>query len=69
MEYIDRARKAQQIFEKCNQEQVDEAVRVVGKAVYDHGEELLCMAVDETGMGSTNKVMKNKGRPWRCGTS
>ncbi|HHU18387.1 MAG TPA: aldehyde dehydrogenase family protein [Clostridiales bacterium] len=63
MEYIDRARKAQQIFEQCNQEQVDEAVRVVGKAVYDHGEELARMAVDETGMGKyEDKVMKNKGK-------
>lgn len=63
MEYIDRARKAQQIFEKCNQEQVDEAVRLVGKAVYDNGEELARMAVDETGMGKyEDKVMKNKGK-------
>ena len=62
-EFIDRARKAQQIFEDSTQEQVDEAVRVVGKAVYDHGEELARMAVDETGMGDyDDKVMKNKGK-------
>lgn len=62
-EYIERGRKAQQEFEKMTQEQVDEACRLVGKAVYDHSEELARMAVDETGMGDyDDKVMKNKGK-------
>jgi len=67
MEYvsviIDRARKAQKIFETYSQEQVDEVVRAVGKAVYDNGEELARMAIDETHMGSyEDKVLKNKGK-------
>lgn len=60
---IERARKAQQEFEKYTQEQVDQVVRAVGKAVYDNGEELARMAVDETKMGNyEDKVMKNKGK-------
>ena len=60
---IDRARKAQQVFESYTQDQVDQVVRAVGKAVFDNGEELAKMAVDETGMGNyEDKVMKNKGK-------
>lgn len=60
---INKGRKAQQAFEAYNQEQVDQVVRAVGKAVYDNGEELARMAVDETGMGNyEDKVMKNKGK-------
>lgn len=67
MEYVsglvEKARIAQQEFEKYNQEQVDAAVRAVGKAVYDKGAELARMAVDETHMGSyDDKVLKNKGK-------
>ncbi len=60
---IDRARKAQKVFETYSQEQVDQVVRAAGKAVYDHGEELAKMAVEETNMGSyEDKIMKNKGK-------
>lgn len=60
---ISKGRKAQQEFETYQQEQVDQVVRTVGKAVYDNGEELARMAVDETGMGNyEDKVMKNKGK-------
>ena len=67
MEYVstivDQARKAQKIFETYTQEQVDEVVRAVGKAVYDNGEELARMAIDETHMGDyEDKVLKNKGK-------
>lgn len=62
-EIISKGRKAQQEFEKYSQEQVDEVVKAVGKAVYDYGEELARMAVDETKMGSfEDKIMKNKGK-------
>ncbi len=62
-EIIEKARKAQKEFEKYSQEQVDLVVRAVGKAVYDNGEELAKMAVEETKMGSyEDKVMKNKGK-------
>lgn len=62
-EIINKGRKAQQVFETYNQEQVDQVVRAVGKAVYDNGEELARLAVDETGMGSfEDKIMKNKGK-------
>jgi len=62
-EIIDKARKAQKIFETYSQKQVDEVVKAVGKAVYDNGEELARMAVEETGMGNyDDKVLKNKGK-------
>ena len=60
---VEKARKAQEVFETYNQEQVDEVVRAVGKAIYDRGEELARMAVDETHMGCyEDKIMKNKGK-------
>ena len=60
---ISKGKKAQQVFETYNQEQVDQVVRAVGKAVYDNGEELARLAVDETGMGNfEDKIMKNKGK-------
>ncbi|MDR2295708.1 MAG: succinate-semialdehyde dehydrogenase, partial [Clostridiales Family XIII bacterium] len=63
-ELISKARAAQKIFEEYPQERVDEAVRAIGKAVYDNAELLARMAVDETGMGNyEDKVMKNKGKP------
>lgn len=62
-EIINKARKAQKEFEKYSQEQVDQVVRAVGKAVYDNGEELARIAVDETHMGNyEDKIMKNKGK-------
>jgi succinate-semialdehyde dehydrogenase len=63
-ELIDKARVAQKIFEDYPQEKVDEAVRAIGKAVYDNAEMLAQMAVEETGMGNyEDKIMKNKGKP------
>lgn len=60
---IEKGRKAQREFESYNQEQVDQVVRAAGKAVYDNGEELARLAVDETGMGNfEDKIMKNKGK-------
>lgn len=62
-EIISKGRTAQQEFEAYTQEQVDQVVRAVGKAVYDNGEELARLAVDETGMGNyEDKVLKNKGK-------
>ena len=62
-EFIVRARKAQAIFETFSQEQVDQAVRAIGKAVYDSGEELAQLAVSETGMGIVeDKIAKNKNK-------
>jgi succinate-semialdehyde dehydrogenase len=61
---IEKARAAQKIFEGYSQEQVDAAVRAIGKAVYDEAEPLAKMAVEETGMGNYNdKILKNKGKP------
>jgi succinate-semialdehyde dehydrogenase len=60
---IEKSRIAQKEFETYSQEQVDEIVKLVGKAVYDNGEELARLAVDETKMGNyDDKVMKNKGK-------
>ena len=50
-ELVAKARTAQEAFAKLSQEDVDKAVRAIGKAVYDHAEELAHMAVDETRMG------------------
>jgi succinate-semialdehyde dehydrogenase len=60
-EYIERARVAQAAFEKLSQEEVDKAVRAIGKVVYDNAEFLAEIAVDETGMGNVaDKIAKNK---------
>ena len=59
--YIERARKAQAEFEKMSQEQVDLAVKTIGKVVYDNAEYLAEIAVEETGMGNVpDKIAKNK---------
>ncbi|MCQ4636822.1 aldehyde dehydrogenase family protein [Anaerovorax odorimutans] len=59
--YIERARKAQAEFEKMSQEQVDQAVKTIGKVVYDNAEFLAEIAVEETGMGNVpDKIAKNK---------
>ena len=62
-ELIDRSRAAQQEFERYSQERVDEAVRAIGKKIYDCGLELAELAVEETGMGQVaDKVVKNQGK-------
>ena len=61
--YIDRARVAQAEFENYSQEQVDKAVRAIGKAVFDAAEPLARLAVDETRMGKyEDKIAKNAGK-------
>lgn len=58
-----KARAAQAVFAGYTQEEVDRAVRAVGKAVYDNGEELAKMAVEESHMGEyEDKILKNKGK-------
>ncbi|MGL5328080.1 MAG: aldehyde dehydrogenase family protein [Peptostreptococcaceae bacterium] len=60
---IESARVAQKEFETYSQEKVDECVRAIGKAIYDNGEMLARMAVDETRMGVyEDKIVKNKGK-------
>lgn len=60
---VDRARSAQQEFETYSQEQVDKAVRAIGKIIYDNGEMLAKMAVEETRMGKyEDKIVKNKAK-------
>lgn len=60
-EYIQRARIAQEAFEKMSQEEVDSAVKAIGKVVYDNAEYLAEIAVEETGMGNVpDKIAKNK---------
>ncbi|MCR8744405.1 aldehyde dehydrogenase family protein [Romboutsia lituseburensis] len=63
LQLINKARIAQREFEKYSQNQVDEAVRAIGKSIYDNGEMLARMAVDETKMGVyEDKIVKNKGK-------
>ncbi len=60
---VEKARKAQKIFETYPQETVNQAVRAIGKVVYDNAEMLARMAVDETGMGNyESKIAKCKGK-------
>ena len=47
-ELIEKSHIAQKKFEKYSQEQVDQAVRTIGKSVYDNGELLARLAFDET---------------------
>lgn len=59
--YIERARIAQKEFEKMSQEQVDRAVQIIGKVVYDNAQYFAEIAVEETGMGNVeDKYAKNK---------
>ena len=51
-ELIAAARKAQEEFATYPQEKVDAAVRAIGKAVYEHAEELANLAVEATRMGN-----------------
>ena len=67
---VDAARAAQKEFEKMSQEQVDAAAKAIGKAIYDHAEELAKMAVEETRMGRVDSKIakcKNKSKStwWR----
>ena len=60
---INKARDAQRIFEGYSQQSVDTAVRAIGKAIFDNGDMLARMAVDETGMGKyEDKILKNTGK-------
>lgn len=59
--YIERARIAQKEFEKMSQEQVDRAVQIIGKVVYDNAQYFAEIAVKETGMGNVeDKYAKNR---------
>ncbi|OUO59685.1 succinate-semialdehyde dehydrogenase [Collinsella sp. An271] len=62
-EFIERARVAQAEFETYSQEEVDRAVRAIGKAVFDAAEPLAKLAVEETRMGRyEDKIAKNSGK-------
>ena len=64
MGLIEKGRIAQRVFEEKSQEEVDLAVKVIGKAVYDNAEMLAQMAVEESGMGNVpDKIAKNKSKP------
>ena len=59
--YIERASIAQKEFEKMSQEQVDRAVQIIGKVVYDNAQYFAEIAVEETGMGNVeDKYAKNR---------
>ena len=63
-EIFERAHKAQAEYEKnASQEQVDAAVKAIGKVVYDRAEELGKRAVEESGMGVVeDKIAKCQGK-------
>jgi len=61
--YIRRARKAQAAFERKPQDEVDLAVKVIAKVVYDNAGMLAEMAVAETCMGNIpDKTAKNRSK-------
>ena len=61
--FIEKARAAQAQFELFSQEEVDKAVRAIGKAVFDNADPLAKMAVEETRMGKyEDKIQKNAGK-------
>ncbi|MDR1800270.1 MAG: aldehyde dehydrogenase family protein [Lachnospiraceae bacterium] len=63
LEYVKRARKAQEILAQKDQATIDTVVRAIAKYVYDNAEPLAKMAVEETRMGVyTDKVGKNQGK-------
>ena len=49
---MERARKAQKVFETYSQEEVDKVVRAVGRTIYDHAVELAELTMEETKMGT-----------------
>lgn len=60
-ELVENAKKAQAEIESYTQEQVDALVKVIGKTIYDHAEELAEEAVSETGFGRIDsKVYKQQ---------
>ena len=69
-ELVANARAAQQAFARLSQEDVDKAVKAIGKAVYDNAEELANLAVEETRMGRIDSKIakcrnKSKSVWWR----
>ena len=61
---IAKARAAQAVYVRhFDQDDVDAAVKITTKTIYDHAEELARMAVDETQMGVyEDKVAKNRNK-------
>ena len=61
---IAKAREAQAIYVRhFDQDDVDAAVKITTKTIYDHAEELARMAIDETQMGVyEDKVAKNRNK-------
>lgn len=59
--YIARAREAQTAFAEMSQEEVDRAVQIIGRVVYENAAYLAEIAVEETGMGNVpDKIAKNR---------
>ena len=48
---VDKARAAQKVIERYDQEKTDKIVRMFAKVVFDNAEPLARMAVEETRMG------------------
>lgn len=56
---IEKAKAAQKIFEGFTQEQVDAAVKAMGKIIYDNAETIAREAVEESGYGRVDsKILK-----------
>ena len=66
---MERARKAQKVFETYSQEEVDKVVRAVGRTIYDHAVELAELTMEETKMGTyDSKLAQNTtGVTWKWG--
>lgn len=61
--FIGKARVAQAEFETFSQEKVDQAVRAIGKIIFDNADPLAKLAAEETRMGKyEDKIQKNAGK-------
>lgn len=59
---IEKAKQAQSIWEKKNQEKIDAVVKEIAKTVYDNAHELAELTVKETGLGNYEDNLKQDKR-------
>ena len=61
-ELIDKARKAQAVWEKASQKKIDAVVREVGKTIYDNAEALAKLTIEETQTGNYEDNLRQDKR-------
>lgn len=61
-ELIEKARKAQAVWEKASQKKIDAVVREVGKTIYDNAEALAKLTIEETQTGNYEDNLRQDKR-------